>query len=85
MQINLTDKNEIEKTVEEFSDMIMRIAFQNVKQTSNAEDIMQEVFLALLKKRNFKNREHLKAWLIRVTINKCKDYFRSVTRREITL
>lgn len=70
--------------VEEFSNMIYRIAYQNVLNVSDAEDIVQDVFIKLLKHRdkNFENKEHLKAWLIKVVINQCRDYQRLFARRK---
>lgn len=85
MEIRVDDKNLISDIVKKYSGMIMRIAFQNAKILEEAEDIMQEVFLALLKKRSFKSEEYMKAWMIRVTLNKSKDYLRSARRRNITL
>lgn len=71
-----------EKIVDEYSDMIYRIAYQNLRSSYDAEDIMQEVFLTLLKSEiTFKSSEHLKAWLIRVTINKCIDWKKSARYR----
>lgn len=58
--------------------MVLRIACQNTASMADAEDITQEVFMKLMKEvGGFAGDEHIKAWLIRVTINKCKDYFRS--------
>jgi len=57
--------------------MINRIAYQYVKNKADAEDITQDVLLSLIKQTCFVNREHLKAWLIRVTINKSKDFLKS--------
>ncbi len=58
--------------------MVFRIAYQNTANISEAEDITQEVFLKLMTEvKRFADDEHIKAWLIRVTINKCKDYFKS--------
>lgn len=70
--------------VEEFSNMIYKIAYQNVLSIADAEDIVQEVFIKLIKNRTkcFENREHLKAWLIKVTINQCRDFRRLFMRRK---
>ncbi len=58
--------------------MVLRIAYQHTTNMSEAEDITQEVFLKLINaEKDFTNDEHIKAWLIRVTINLCKDYFKS--------
>lgn len=64
--------------VQTYSDTLIRIAVQQTKNISEAEDIVQEVYLTLMRqKKPFDNDAHLKAWLIKVTFNKCKDYFKS--------
>lgn len=71
------------QVVEKFSDMIFRIAYQNLFNISDAEDVVQDVFVKLLEQKNkcFNDYEHLKSWLIRVTINKCLDYKKSFFRK----
>lgn len=71
------------KIVEQFSDMIFRIAYQNLFHIHDAEDVVQDVFLKLLKQKEkcFNDYEHLKSWLIRVTINQCLDYKKSFFRK----
>ena len=71
------------KIVEQFSDMIFRIAYQNLFHINDAEDVVQDVFLKLLKQKDkcFNDYEHLKSWLIRVTINQCLDYKKSFFRK----
>ncbi|MDF2586741.1 MAG: polymerase, sigma-24 subunit, subfamily [Anaerocolumna sp.] len=72
----------IQYVVDKYSNMIIKLAFTYVKNISDSEDIAQEVFLSLLKRDiNFDNKEHEKAWLIRVTINKCKNQLRSSWNR----
>ncbi len=75
--------NNMEDIVEKYSDMILRIAYQNLKNKTGAEDILQEVFVKLI---SVKNRpleeEHLKAWLIRVTVNLCKKYWKAAWIRK---
>ena len=54
-------------------DMIFRIAFNYLKDRSEADDITQNVLLNLLDtKKEFESDEHIKYWLIRVTINESK-------------
>lgn len=72
----------IERTFISYSDMVLRIALQNVKNMTIAEDIVQEVFLRLMQQTipdqfSKSNTEYIKAWLIRVTINLCHDHYRS--------
>ena len=53
--------------------MVYRLAVLNTRNRYEAEDVFQEVFLKLFRhKEGICNEEHLKAWLIRVTVNQCK-------------
>lgn len=73
----------IEEIVEEYSDLLLRVAFMYMKNISDAEDIIQETFLRLVKDYpSFDNDEHKKAWLIRVTINLCKNRLKSAWFRK---
>lgn len=80
---NLTNENYITAAVNTYSDTVFRVAFQYVKNRVDAEDVLQEVFLTLYKKTpQFSvDDDGLKAWLIRVTINKSKDFLRANKRR----
>ncbi len=63
----------IQKVIEQYSDMIYRIAMAHMRTREDAEDIYQEVFLIYLQKQQeFREEEHRKAWLIRTTIICCK-------------
>ena len=53
----------------------------HLKNQADSEDIFQTVFLKyLLRDQPFENEQHEKAWMIRVTINPCKDLLRSFFR-----
>ena len=74
--------NDIERIIRQYSDMIYRIAVHNCQSAADAEDIMQDVFVELLTKCPcLDDPEHLKAWLIRVTVNKCRSLHRLAWRR----
>ena len=61
----------------QFADTVYRVALHNSARSADAEDITQCVFVKLLESdRMFRGAEHLKAWLIRVTINLCRDELR---------
>lgn len=69
---------------EKYTDMVYRIAMHSTSVSADAEDIAQDVFLKLLScRKQFESEEHLKAWLIRVTINACHSHFRG--RREFPM
>lgn len=59
--------------VEEYGDMVFRVAFSALKRREDAEDVTQEVLLKLWRAdKDFASREHMRFWLIRVTVNECR-------------
>lgn len=61
-----------------YSGTLIKLAFTYVKNVQDSEDIVQNVFIKLMTRSSgFKDREHEKAWLIRVTINMCKNHLKS--------
>lgn len=70
------------EVIKEYSDMVFRLAFARTGNQSDAQDIMQEVFLKYIQDDTmFEDKEHLKAWLIRVTINAAKNLMTSAWQR----
>jgi RNA polymerase sigma-70 factor (ECF subfamily) len=73
----------IENAVTEYTQMVLNIAYTYTKNTYDAEDIAQEVFLALYRNIwKISSKEYMKAWLIRVTINKSKNYMKTAWIRK---
>jgi RNA polymerase sigma-70 factor (ECF subfamily) len=73
----------IENAVTEYTQMVLNIAYTYTKNTYDAEDIAQEVFLALYRNIwKISTKEYMKAWLIRVTINKSKNYMKTAWIRK---
>ena len=73
---------EVNHAVDTYADMVRRVCFYHLKNQADTEDVFQEVFLKyMLHDEPFKNKEHEKAWLLRVAINACKDYLKSFFRR----
>lgn len=67
-----------EEIANKYIDTVYRLSFARTKSQQYAEDITQDVFLKLISSgKTFRNEEHLKAWLLRVTINLTKDLFSS--------
>ena len=70
------------RALERYGDMVYRIALLHMKNQSDAEDVFQDVFLRLVRyAETIEGEEHLKHWLIRVTVNCCKKQFASSYRR----
>lgn len=75
-------RGEAERLVRTYSDLILRLSFTYLKNTEDAKDICQTVFLRLLEKpREFQSPEHERAWIIRTAVNVCKDQLKSSWHR----
>lgn len=80
MNVNLT----AEEIIERYADMVYRLALTEVKNRTDADDIFQEVFLRLVRNlHKLTTEEHVKAWLLRVTINCSKKHFQSYWNRNV--
>ena len=72
---------EVESAIQRYGDTVRRLCLIRLKNESDTEDIFQNVFLKYaLSDVRFTSREHEKAWLIRVTLNACKDLLKSFFR-----
>lgn len=66
-----------ERLVRAYADLILRLSYTYLKSTQDAEDICQDVLMKRLKcAKTFQSFEHERAWIIRVTVNACKDLLR---------
>ncbi len=62
---------------EAYADQLYRIAFSTTGRREDAEDAVHDVFLKYIEtKPTFHDDEHRRAWLIRVTVNRCRDILR---------
>ena len=72
----------VQAAVERYGATVRRVCMVYLKNEADTEDIFQTVFLKYaMSEVDFASREHEKAWLIRVTINACKDLLKSFFRR----
>lgn len=78
MQNELRSDEFLSDAMEQHGDAVYRLALCRLDSRADAEDVFQEVFLRLLRDTTvFRDTEHLKAWLLRVTVNCCNDLRRS--------
>jgi len=69
---------------EKYKNTVYSVIFNYVQNTEDTADLLQEVFIKLFATEDdFQSEEHMKAWLIRVSINLCKNHLRSVKIRKI--
>ena len=75
----------VSQVITKYADMVLRLALLHLKNRADAEDVFQDVFAKLFdKEQAFNDEEHLKAWLIRCTTNRCKNLFGSYWFRNKT-
>lgn len=76
------DEAQFEDIAKRYRDRLFAIAFQYTKSAADADDMAQ---IALIKcyhaEKPFENEQHIRNWLIRVTVNECKRYLVSPWRR----
>lgn len=78
------EQSEYIRVVNTYGNMVYRIAYGYCKNASDAEDIVQNVYIKLLQsKTKFINEEHIRKWLIRVAANEAKNLCVSFWRRKI--
>ncbi|MBQ4568569.1 MAG: sigma-70 family RNA polymerase sigma factor [Ruminococcus sp.] len=71
-----------EQALEKYGESLMRVAYTYTKNMQDAQDMVQDAFLRYMSSApQFSSDEHEKAWLIRVTINICKNHLSSAYRR----
>ncbi|WP_416151190.1 sigma-70 family RNA polymerase sigma factor [Salipaludibacillus sp. HK11] len=68
------EKDLLEDLLDEYGTELKHIAFFYLKDRELAEDIIQEVFISCFKNlHTFRYESSYKTWLIKITVNKCKD------------
>ena len=73
--------NRLEELVEQYENTLFRAALAILGDVQEAEDAVQDTFLRYLEKRpELRDRDHEKAWLLKVTANRCKSLLRTRKR-----
>ena len=73
------DKSTFQQKLQQYKDMVYRIAYTYLRNTADAEDVSQETFLKFYQlSKPFTDAGLEKAWLIRVTLNACHNLRKSV-------
>ena len=70
-------KEEFTCLARKYMDTVFRVAMNYLKNKTDADDVTQNVLLKFYKSDvDFESEEHVKHWLIRVTLNECKNFLR---------
>ena len=61
----------------QYKGIVYNIIYSVAGNSGDSDDIAQDVFITVFRKiRKFRGKSALSTWLYRITVNKCKDYFR---------
>ncbi|MBQ8474095.1 MAG: RNA polymerase sigma factor [Clostridia bacterium] len=83
MSIIQKKKNDFNEVYDSYADMLFRLSLSYVRYREDAEDIVQEVFVSYITNSPpFFDEGHRQAWLIKVTMNKCRDLARHKSIRQ---
>ncbi len=75
-------EGQFEELIKAHRGTVFRLAYSMMKNREDSDDITQDAFVRLYQSHEkFSTEDNVKAWLIRVTINLCKDLLRSAWHR----
>ena len=78
----MNTNEQAERLANAYADMILRLSYTYLKNTYDAQDICQTVFVKLLSEpRDFESAEHERASVLRMASNACKDLLKSSWRK----
>lgn len=73
------------RALDAHGDAVYRLALARTGSAADAQDVAQDVFMRLLvDQTDFHDDDHLRAWLLRVTINRCRELWRTPWERRVT-
>lgn len=72
------DEEAFRQLVEQYKDYVFRLCYSFLKQSEDAEDIAQEVFIEIYKSAsNFRSEAKISTWMYRIAVNKSINYLNS--------
>lgn len=71
--------------MKQYGQLVYTICLRNCGNPFDAEDVMQETFLAAYKALDNFDRQKEQAWICRIALNKCLDFLKSAGRRQIPM
>ncbi|GAA0137372.1 sigma-70 family RNA polymerase sigma factor [Paenibacillus sp. YSY-4.3] len=81
-RVALGEQEAFELLVTRYHGPLLNYVTQQLKDRGKAEDIVQETFIRLIRHlRQHGGMEQLRAWLYKVALNLCRDYWRSAAFR----
>lgn len=80
----MNQTRQAERLVETYADAILRLNYTYLKNTQDAQDVCQTVFVKLLSEpRDFESPAHERSYILRMAANACKDILKSPWRKRV--
>lgn len=78
------NKNQLlENAIEDYGRLILTICNSMTGDYFEAEDLAQDTYISAYKNLNRFDGGNMKAWLVKIASNKCRDYLKSAARRSV--
>ena len=75
-------RQSVQELIERYQNNLYAIAFNICKNPSDAQDVVQDTFIQYYTSRKeFENEQHIRAWLLRVVINKARNINRTFWKK----
>lgn len=75
--MNYKNEDQMKDVIQTYGDLLYRTGYVLLGNPHDVQDILQEVFIKYMEKApSFHDKEHEKAWLLKVMANTCRDYLR---------
>ncbi|MDO5558487.1 MAG: RNA polymerase sigma factor [Oscillospiraceae bacterium] len=82
-QLSSRPDEKLEIIMNKYADMLFRICIVMLSNHADSQDVIQETMISYIRSAPvFRSEEHEKAWLIKVTVNKCRDLLRHRLRHK---
>ncbi len=82
--MRMHEQKKFETGYEKYADLLYRVAYSYLKNAEDAEDAVHDAFIKYMHHLfAFRDESHERAWLIRVTVNRCKDLLKHPTHASL--
>lgn len=86
MAVSEQEQITADNAIARYADLVYRLALSQIKNRADADDVFQEVFIRLVSHiHKLQSWDHVKAWLITVTVNCVKKHFHLYWNRNVLL
>lgn len=80
--LSLITRESFDGVMRKYADMVYRLAYSRTGNPTDAEDVVQDVFLRYIRAdKIYNDEEHRKAWLIKITVNCSKSLITTAWNR----